>query len=151
IVGKQPPYKLLNPDRLLNLLSSNYQKLKTGVKVSGTVSSIKTILPLIKDAADKESFYVAGFDPSIYTIFPSSSRKITIYTTSLDSVLRKMIIDTKDKFPNIEVVETPDTTTFFDCRTISDFNWLSPLQVYLELANSGKREQDAAEQIREDL
>jgi hypothetical protein len=52
---------------------------------------------------------------------------------------------------NVELVEVEDQTVYFDPDEEDGFPWISALQTYLILASGGKREQEAAAQIRPDL
>lgn len=45
--------------------------------------------------------------------------------------------------------ETSDPTVFFDCREQGQIRFASPIQTLLELSTGDKRENDAAEQVRE--
>ena len=56
-----------------------------------------------------------------------------------------------DRFANVEFVEVADAAAFFDPTIRDGLPWCSALQVYLELVGGGKRERDAAAQLRGDL
>ena len=52
------------------------------------------------------------------------------------------------RFPNVSVFETDDDTVYFDSRPSDGYLWTPPLQVYLTLANGGKREREIAALLR---
>jgi len=52
-----------------------------------------------------------------------------------------------DRFPNVELIETDDETVYFDAREDTEFWWVSPVQVYLELMAGDKRDRETAEQV----
>lgn len=86
-----------------------------------------------------------------YAILPSSENILRVYVTSIDVLATGITIETESLFPDIELVETDDPGVFFGRVWEFDTWWISPLQSYLQLASGGKREQQAAAQIRNDL
>jgi hypothetical protein len=52
------------------------------------------------------------------------------------------------RFSNVSVIETADELVYFDARPSNGYRWISPVQLYLQLVNGGKREQEIATQLR---
>jgi hypothetical protein len=74
-----------------------------------------------------------------------------IYTTSLDALVDGVPVDESARFPDVEIVETDDPSVYLGRIRGDGTYWTSPLQVYLELAKGGKRAEQVAAPIRDDL
>lgn len=94
---------------------------------------------------------IVGDLPSRYVIMPESEDSMRIYATSIESMTQSVELEDTSRFPNMELIETRDQTVYFDPSTENQFPFISPLQTYLMLAAGGKREQEAAAQLRPDL
>jgi hypothetical protein len=93
---------------------------------------------------------IVGRSESKY-VLSASTDVTTFYVTSVDAVLEELPFRPGRRFANVEFVETDDPRVYFDARDTQGFPWASPLQIYLELSTGGKREREAAEQLRTDL
>ena len=76
---------------------------------------------------------------------------ISIYCPRLDMLVEKLPGSRPDRFPNLELLETQDETVYFDNRQEENFQWASPVQVYLELMAGDKRDRETAEQVKSHL
>lgn len=92
-----------------------------------------------------------GIQPSRYVILPTSEEVVRVYTSSIEDVTRGVELEETSRFPNVELIETEDQTIYLDSRNEDSFPWISPLQTYLMLAKGGKRESEAAEELRTEL
>ncbi len=151
VVGRGANIQLLQPDRMLDLLRENYRdpvvRRRRRIRVSDRAGSLRK---LAHNARESDA-YVAGDLPSRYVIFPTSEDMVRVYTSSIEAITRGVELQETSRFPNVELIETDDQTVYFDPDEEEGFPWLSALQTYLMLATGGKREQEAATQIRSDL
>lgn len=60
-------------------------------------------------------------------------------------------VETTERFPDLELIETTDKRMFFDGREKNGIPYSSPVQAWLELASGDKRQREVAEQLREAL
>lgn len=151
LVGREETIRVLDAKRLLETLTINYRGATVRRRLRGKVASVEATLPKLMVTAEEAGLSLAGSDPTRYAIMPGEGRVTTIYTSSVDKLLDGTEFTETNRFPNIEMLETDDQIAYFDRRPADGFYWTSPLQVYLELAVSGKRERETAEQIRQDL
>jgi hypothetical protein len=150
IIGKGETIRLLDAKRLLDQLLKNYREPRVRRRLKIKVGSFEDALSQFKSNADRDEVLVAGDSPSRYVVMPSVDA-LRIYTSSTEGLLRGVDFEETTRFPSFELVETSDQTVYFDRRKGDGFYWTSPIQVYLELAAGGKREQETAAQLREDL
>lgn len=151
VVGRGGNIQLLQPDRVLDLLRESYRDPVVGRRRRIRVPDRAGSLRKLADNARESDAYVAGDLPSRYVIFPTSEDIVPVYTSSIGAVTRGVDLQESSRFPNVELLETEDQTVYFDPDEEEGFPWLSALQTYLMLATGGKREQEAATQIRSDL
>ena len=111
------------------------------------VSDLPAALEEIHQNAERENILYARNAPSKYTVMPSGGAPIKVYTESIERVTRGIEGTKTNRFPNLEILEVKDPLVYFDRRSDQGAVWLSPLEVYLELANGGKREKDAAKEM----
>jgi hypothetical protein len=86
--------------------------------------------------------------PEQYTVLPRSASALRVLTNDIDALLAGVDYVVDERFPAFDLVETESRVPFFDTRFASDRWWTSPIEEYLELANGGKREAEAAGVIR---
>lgn len=151
VVGREGAIRLLQPARLLDFLTANYRSPSVGRRVSGRVDDAAQTLRRFATNARERGLLVAGNLPSRYVVMPSSDEALNVYTSSAGELLRDVDFEETTRFANVRLLECRDRTVYFDRREADGFFWISPLETYLELANEGKREREAAEQLRADL
>jgi hypothetical protein len=149
IVSRDENIKLIQPEKLLDLLTKNYIKPKIKHQILGKTDQPEKFYTRERRAEDKRLF-VASRSQTPYVIMPSSD-VTSIYTTSISYQIKDTDFKENSRFPNIELVETDDPTIYFDRREYNGKYYISPIQAYLELATGGKRERETAEQMREDI
>jgi hypothetical protein len=145
IISRNKGVKLIDGPRLLNNLKGNYRFPVIDKRLRGKVYSLQTFLDQIRKNAARKKVPYAINDPTRYTVLPSEGSSIKIYTKSIEDLLGKIEIEETNRFPNIELIESEEETFYFDRIENEGFFWVSPLEVYLELANRGKREQEMAQ------
>lgn len=151
VVGREQGVRLLQPEKLLDLLVRNYRGPEIQRRVSGRLQTLPSTLRKLAENARALGLPVAADLPSRYVVMPSSEETIAIYTPSIDELLGDVALQETTRFPNVILLETRDQTIYFDRREEDGFFWLSPLGTYLELSTGGKREREAARQVRDDL
>lgn len=140
--------RLIDAGRILDRLSKNYTepRVRRRLKIKAPEGSQLKF----KINAEKNGLLIAGNSPSQYVVFPGAEA-MPIYTTSIDKLLQEVEFTETTRFPDFELIETIERKIYFDRRERDGFYWLSPVQVYLELAAGGKRERETASQLRESL
>ncbi len=141
--------RILQPEKLLDLLTANY-----GTSTSGRIVRGKTklqpdvFLRKLERADEPESRVVqTGFCSAVSYSVMAREPVRSFYCANLDATLRDLgdAFEPTDRFPNVEFHETRDVAVFFDQRPGLV---ASPIQAYLELATGDKRSKETAEQIR---
>lgn len=141
--------RLLQPEKLLDLLASNYEAIRDDVMVRG-----KTRLPLDVFTRKLEHADGAGLriartglcSAASYAVMASEPAR-AFYCENLDATLRILgdAFEPTDRFSNVEFHESRDPAIYFDQRPGLV---ASPIQAYLELATGDKRSKETAKQIR---
>jgi hypothetical protein len=142
--------RLLQPEKLLDLLSENYTSPVVNASFSGKFAAppgalVETLLAWEKKkgrkvvrtgASSVEGYAVMAREP-VETFYCSDALEIK-------KGLGKEFTET-ERFATVRFFETQDESVYFDRRS----NLLaSPVQTYLELATGEKREKETAEQVR---
>lgn len=143
--------RLLQPDRMLDLLLENYRAPVVRRSLRIKVPDPKDALQRFARNAKDSDIHVAGNLPSRYVVLPTTDDTVRVYASSLEAVTEGVEFEESSRFPDVELVEIEDQTVYFDPSEEGGFPWISALQTYLMLASGGKREQEAAAQLRPDL
>lgn len=152
IVGREDKIKLLNPERLLEMLEQNYRRPAGRRKLKGKLGVGRSEgLAKLAANADNNNTQVVGDDPTRYALMPGGDQSLVVYTPSAETALRGAGFTETGRFPDVEIIETDDQTIYFDRRREDGFYWTSPVESYLALRAGGKRERETAEQMREDV
>jgi DNA-binding transcriptional ArsR family regulator len=152
LVSREEKIKLLDPGRLLEVLEQNYRRpigrrrLK-GKFPAGRMDGLSTMA----SNSDANNLRIVADDPTRYALMPGGQQVPNIYTPSIETALRDVEFTENSRFPDVEIIETDDQTIYFDRRQADGFYWTSPLESYLALRASGKRERETADQMREDI
>ena len=138
--------RLLQPDKLLDLLATNYVPPPLTRTVRG-----KTLKPEAFRAAlsrdDKTRVVQTGLGSVENYAVMAREPMQTFYSSNLDATLRALgdTFEPTERFANVTLSETRDDTVYFDTRPGLV---ASPIQVYLELMTGDKRTRETAEQVR---
>jgi hypothetical protein len=139
--------RLLQPDKLLDLLAANY----VPPSVTRTARGKTRLKPeAFREAlarADKTRVVQTGLGSvESYAVMAKEPMQY-FYCSDLDATLRNLggWFEPTDRFANVTLSETTDATAYFDARPGLV---ASPVQVYLELMAGDKRTQETAEQVR---
>lgn len=153
IISRKEGIRLIDAKGLLKNLLENYRRPVVEKRLIGKVPDLDDAILRMSENADKNDFLLAVNDPGRYAVMPSSNAPARIYTQNINKSLSEVYFDESERFSNLEIIETQEPAIYFDRRyeLAPGYYFTSPLQVYLELANSGKREKETAGQIAEGL
>ncbi len=151
IVGRNQNIHLIQPEKLLEKLSKNYNPPKITdrirLKVSGDSGTIRKTLLKLSDELDLPLAATGISSVGLYAVMQRGDL-LSVYCPRLELLIERLSGRETERFPNLELIETEDETVYFDARREGDFRWASPLQAYLELMAGDKRDQEIAEQVK---
>lgn len=151
IITRTDGIRLLQPDKLLEKLSENYNppavKERVRLKIPG---DNKSILKLLSEQSQQLEMPLIASGTSSVTQYIVMQRGdlLTVYCPKVEMLLKRLPGSQSDRFPNLEILETEDEPVYFDARQEDGFWWASPLQVYMELMVGDKRDQETADQLK---
>lgn len=153
VISRREGIKLIDSETLLSKLRSNYRGPNVTDRLVGKVVNVENALRKIANNCEKNEQRYAINDPQRYVVSPTVGEPLQVYVESMAIALNGIDFEETDRFPNVELIETNDEPAYFDRSW--DFKskqyFTSHLQVYLELSQRGKREQDAAAQLLEGI
>jgi hypothetical protein len=149
--------KLLQADKLLDRLRTNYQAPKITDVIRCKIDAAGDVSKLVTKAAKQANSKLVLSGTSSVDYYATMGREPldTYFCTiiplkQLEGLGAK--IDTASRFPNVEFQVTTEEYVYFDARKDkSGLLIASPIQTYLELATSDKRGQEIAQQVEKDL
>ncbi len=151
IIERNNVIRLLQGDKLLDKLSRNYSPVFSGEKVLIKLPVVKESLPqtLWRISQETKVPVMAAGTSSVsqYAVMPRGEM-LSVYCPFSEGIIEAIQGDRSARFPNLEIIETEDETVYFDAREDQGFRWASPVQVYLELMQGDKRDQETGEQVR---
>ncbi len=139
---------LTDPRRLLDRLREQYRP-ASGTRVLGkTPFNEEDTWPRLADARSEAGRFAA-------TGMASASRygalvgveRLSFYVDDLRAAIQALDVSEGRAFANIELIEARNNLPFFDCRSDGNAIWASPIQTWLELAQGGPREREAAQNL----
>jgi len=151
IIERRGMIRLLQPDKLLEKLSQSYtfpnitERLR--LKVPMASKKIREILLKLSRTLDIPLVATGTSSVGRYAVMQRGD-VLSVYTPRLEELLKRLPGNQTDRFPNLELIETEDTTVYFDARQEGGFWWASPVQVYLELIAGDKRDRETAGQVK---
>jgi hypothetical protein len=153
IISRSHGVSLTDPARLLDNLRDNYRAPQAVEKIVGKVTDVDATLAKIVENCNQHKLLCAIDEKRRYAVSPTAGVPTRIYVEDIKKALDKIEFDQGARFANIELLKISDRSLYFDRRWEPNERvfYASPLQIYLDLATGGKREQDAAEQIAKDL
>ncbi|HYT93332.1 MAG TPA: hypothetical protein VEL76_31740 [Gemmataceae bacterium] len=144
------PLRLLQPEKLLDLLAANY----TPPQISGRYTGKCEFAPMVLREqlagwAEGSGVRIALTGASSVEAYAVMAREPVqaFYCSDVEEVLRSLGDNVRetDRFANVAFLETSDGLAYFDRRPGLV---ASPVQTYLELVSGDKRERETAEQVR---
>jgi hypothetical protein len=154
---EQGSIRLLQPDKLLEALATNYRAPKVKERFVGKVALDESQLQqalaqaarkigakfVLTGAASATKYAVMGREP-IVAAYCSAAPADLIAALSVR-------VEQTDRFPNLDLATTTDAPVYFDAIDEGGVSFSSPIQTYLELASGDKRQRETAAQVREYL
>jgi hypothetical protein len=138
--------RLIDAERLLRSLRENYVPPGARpIEAKTTLSANECWRRLLQSARSGEQRIVAtGIGSSSRYAALSTENSIMIYSENAEATMTLLEANRSRTFPTLKIIETDKEIAFFDARSEGDRLWSSPIQTWIELANSGPRERDAA-------
>ena len=153
---EEGPLTLIQPDKLLEKLLESYRMEKSPDVIRRKVNTPVSDLPAKLAGLSKElnlPVVATGLGSATRYAVMQRGDLLSIYCPRPEALLSRLPGGESDRFPNLEIVLMEDETVYFDSRLDdrTGFRWASPLQAYLEMMRGDKRDQETAEQVRDDL
>lgn len=142
--------RLIQPDKLLDLLTENYSlpvmNQRLTAKTSLTPEQFRRRVMRWRSEAGEKATLTGSSSAGQYAVMAREPIQ-SLYCSNLESLLKRLGSDLEEtsRFASIELLETDEDFVYFDAR---DDLAASPVQTYLELMQGDKREQETAEQLR---
>ncbi len=146
----EPALRLLQPEKLLDLLAENYAPPVLGRTFKGKCSlrpeELRARLAAWEEGGGGRVVLTGASSVEAYAVMAREPMQ-SFYCSDLDGAVRSLGDDLREteRFANVTLLETRDAFVYFDRRP--DL-WASPIQSYLELVAGDKRERETAEQVR---
>lgn len=144
LIGRSEKIRLIDGRKLLDLLLKNYRRPDVRQTLSVKCVDYKSALKKLSENAKKKKILSAWDYPARYAALVQGVAESKFYTESIDGLLDGVDFTETSRFPDMTLLETIDPTVYFDRRKDNEFDLLSPLETFLELATQGKREQESA-------
>jgi len=153
--------RLLQPAKLLDALVEGYRRPKPKMTLEAKAVLGSTFYAGLLARAEALRMRLVGYDPQRYVVAPETHERLVVYVENwagLDSgwssgkVLAKALaLEPAPRFGNVVIQTVDEPGVFFDARESDGLRYCPPLEVYLQLMQGGKREQETASQLREQL
>jgi hypothetical protein len=145
-----PALRLLQPEKLLDLLADNYTLPAVSRAFRGKCGlGPKELRMRLQGWEERSAARVVLTGASSTEAYAVMAREPvqSFYCSDLDGAVKSLGDDVRetDRFANVTLLETQDDFVYFDRRPGL---WASPIQSYLELLAGDKRERETAEQVR---
>lgn len=142
--------RLLQPKKLLDALAEGYRLPKPTQTLETKAELGPQLFDRLTARAAEAGARIAGFEPQRYVIAPQSRERLTVYVepavgSDLASVFE---LDPVSRFSNLDIRVIDEPGVYFDLEEDHGFRWCPPLEVYLQFMQSGKREQEIAQDLR---
>jgi len=154
IIQRNKTIQLIQPDKLLEKLSRNYNSPTITGQVRIKISEGRAgIQKLLLNYSKELNIPIVATGLSSVDKFAVMKREelLSVYCPHMDTLLERIQGSISDRFPNLEIIETNDEPVYFDAWQEGDFRWASPIQVYLELMMGDRRDRETAEQMKSDI
>jgi len=150
IITRKDTICMLQPDKLLEKLDENFVlpsiKERLRLKVPEDQGPLRKLLLNLSQKLDLPLAASGMSSVGQYAVMQRGDM-LSVYCPCIEKLLSLLPGSQTDRFPNLELIETDDETVYFDSRNNGDFQWASPVQVYLELMTGDKRDKETAEQV----
>jgi hypothetical protein len=146
----EPALRLLQPEKLLNLLADNYALPAVSRTFRGKCGLRPEELRMRLEGWVEESgarvVLTGASSVEAYAVMAREPMQ-SFYCSDIGGAIRSLGDDIRetDRFANVSLLETRDDFVYFDRRPGL---WASPIQSYMELLAGDKRERETADQVR---
>jgi hypothetical protein len=144
------PARLLQPEKLLDLLAENYALPAVSRTFQGKCGlGPKELRMRLQECMESSGARIVRTGASSTETYAIMAREPvqSFYCSDIDKVVTSLGDDIRetDRFANVVLLETRDDFVYFDRRP----NLVaSPIQTYLELVSGDKRDRETADQVR---
>ncbi len=150
VLGRQGnAIHLLDARRLLLFLRRGFSNVARPTIVGKTSLTPSMVWTKLSEARDKDQLrsVATGIASAGHYRLLSGVDMLSLYVS--DSSTANDILEVRPgrAFANIQIFEERKHVVYFDARPEHHTRWASPIQSWLELANAGPREQEAAEEL----
>ena len=139
--------QLLDPRGLLDRLKKGYKTPSGPRRISGktplSTDDLWSRLAEARTSGGLRSAATGLASAGQYGVL-STTAPLALYVDDLSAATTLLEVEEARAFANIQLVEARKNLPFFDTRLVGNAVWASPIQTWLELAQSGPREQQAA-------
>jgi hypothetical protein len=145
--------KLIQPERLLDSLVDGYRRPDAIQEANLKADVGPALFASLMNKARAAKARIAGYEPARYLIAPEPRERVLVYVEprGFSSVSNLPQAEDSRRFANLTIRAIKEPLVFFDNQEDSGFKWCSPLETYLQLMQGGKREQESAAQLREEI
>ncbi|MGD9629242.1 MAG: hypothetical protein AB7V18_08355 [Pyrinomonadaceae bacterium] len=146
LLARTPEIRLIDARRLLNKLRENYRKPIAVKSLVGKVVDLDAALIKINDNCNNAGLRYVVNEIQRYAVFPTVGEPLKIYTENIDAAIAGIELEPTDRFADIQLIEADERSPiYFDRVKDGKIFYTSPLQVYLNLTQGSRREQEVAE------
>ena len=144
---------LLQPEKLIHLLETNYTPPTARLRIIGRVEMpLPELRTALAQTAQTLGLPLAGTgETSAERYAPlSNSDRIAVYCGDAGKIADRLRLTPTDRFANLALIETVDPVAYADTRLDSSgFAWASPIQSFLEMAHAEPRLRQMAAGLRD--
>lgn len=152
ILTRTPEIRLIEARRLLYKLRDNYQKPTDEKSLVGKVVNLNAALREIEENCSRAGLRYAVNEIQRYAVFPTVGEPLKIYTENIDTAIAGIEFEPTDRFADVQLIEIDGRSPiYFDRVKDGEVFYTAPLQVYLNLTQGSKREQEVAEGLEETI
>lgn len=140
---------LLQAEKLLDKLAASYSEPK--VVKSVALSLKKPLAELSALVPDNLQFCLDGQSSvSAYAVMGDGQNPV-VYCSDVNRVLKvwEKQAEPSSRFVDVELRQTQEPTVYFDVQARDGLRYASAVQTYAELMSGDKRQQEAAQQVKE--
>ncbi|TVP55377.1 MAG: hypothetical protein EA351_10880 [Gemmatimonadales bacterium] len=145
--------RLIQPERLLDSLAESYRPPKALKEETLKAKLDEKLFTKLLRESKRSGARIAGYQPARYVIAPEPGERLVVYVESrgFSGAVDASGAERSSRFPNLAIRAIKEPWVFFDAQVESGIEWCSPLETYLQLMQGGKREQEIAVGLRDEI
>ncbi len=141
---------LTDPMGMLDSLTENFDA-SSGARSRGRVKGVTDFVSRLAARCANSGIQYCIDQPWRYAIDPGAGAITRIYVEDIKLGMNEQIFEPDEASPNIELIETSDSSVYFDRRIENSVYYASPVQSYLTLMNDDVRDPILEKQLRDEL